>query len=83
MTTRRPPGTYFRCVVCGKLTAGRLPREGRHHPGDGSVMFPRRHSTHGYPCPGNVRLATWVEVDEDGEQRARAWEEELSRPRPC
>lgn len=55
--------TKFRCVVCGKLTAGRLPRAGRHNVGDTTAMFPRRHNgDDGLPCPGNIELAEWVDV---------------------
>ena len=57
--------TRFRCVVCGKLTAGRLPRTGREQ-GDTTARFPRRHQCNGEPCPGNVRHAEWVDVDETG-----------------
>lgn len=32
-----------RCARCGKVVAGRTPREGRHE-GDGSVSLPRRHA---------------------------------------
>ncbi|UTU07738.1 hypothetical protein CcrC1_gp054c [Caulobacter phage C1] len=52
--------TRFKCVVCGKLSAGRLPREGRHV-GDGSERFPRRHKGgDGADCPGNILYAEWV-----------------------
>lgn len=50
----------FRCVVCGKLTAGRLPRTGRHT-GDGTYHYPRRHKgKDGKPCPGNIKEAEWI-----------------------
>lgn len=49
----------FRCVVCGKLTDGRLPKGG-----DGSVYYPRRHNgKDGEPCPGNLQEAEWIEVE--------------------
>jgi hypothetical protein len=54
--------TRFRCVVCGKLTAGRMPREGREV-GDTTARFPRRHHHNGRPCPGNIQLAAWVDVE--------------------
>jgi len=51
--------TRYKCAVCGKLTDGRLPKEG-----DGSFYYPRRHKgINGQPCPGNVIEAEWVEVD--------------------
>ncbi len=54
--------TRFRCVICGKVTAGRLGRVGRHV-GDGSARFPRRHKgADGQPCPGNVYDAEWIDV---------------------
>lgn len=57
--------TRFRCVVCGKLTAGRLPRDGRHFPGDGSERWPRRHKgANGQLCDGVWQLAEWVDVDD-------------------
>lgn len=51
----------FRCVVCGKLTAGRLGRV-YGEIGDGTHRFPRRHKRDGKPCPGNILEADWVEV---------------------
>ncbi len=55
--------TRFRCVICGKITAGRLGRAGRHT-GDGSARFPRKHNgADGRPCPGNVFDADWIDVD--------------------
>lgn len=53
--------TRFKCSACGKLTAGRLPRAGRHH-GDGTYWFPRRHKRDGKPCPGNIMEAEVVTV---------------------
>lgn len=53
----------YQCVKCGKLTAGRRPREHGRHYGDGSFFYPRRHkSAHGDPCPGVYEEATWVEA---------------------
>lgn len=46
-------GKFVKCVMCGKLTAGRLPRSGSHK-GDGTFWYPRRHNVNGKPCPGNI-----------------------------
>ena len=55
--------TRFRCIVCGKLTAGRLPRASRHNVGDGTLHYPRRHKrADGKVCPGSFRYAEWVDV---------------------
>ena len=59
----------FKCVECGKLSTGRLPRDGRHV-GDGTVRYPRRHKgPDGKPCPGNIEEAEWVvwSADDTGE----------------
>jgi|WetSurMetagenome_2_1015567.scaffolds.fasta_scaffold94258_4 hypothetical protein len=53
--------TMFRCVVCGKLTAGRISREGILS-GDKSHRFPRRHKIGGKDCLGNIEEAEWVDV---------------------
>lgn len=45
-----------KCSECGKVTAARLPRDGRLK-GDGSAWFPRRHNVNGEPCPGNFEFA--------------------------
>jgi len=50
--------TRFKCVKCGKITAGRIPRRG-----DGTVRFPRKHKVDGKPCPGNMVEAEWVDVE--------------------
>lgn len=51
-----------KCAECGKLTAGRLPRAGRHE-GDGTFWFPRRHKgPDGQPCPGNVEEGEVIET---------------------
>jgi hypothetical protein len=42
----------IKCSVCGKITAGRLPREGNYK-GDGTFWYPRRHNVDGDFCPGN------------------------------
>jgi len=57
--------TRFRCVVCGKLTSGRLPRAPRE-PGDGSFRFPRRHRMKdggGKMCPGTLQEAERVTIE--------------------
>lgn len=59
--------TKFKCALCGKITSGRLPRQGRHI-GDGTLRFPRRHKNNGSPCDGNVIPAEWVDI--------------IKRPRP-
>ena len=66
--------TKFKCVVCGKLTTGRMPRESRHLQGDTSARFPRRHKDKsGNPCPGNIMDAEWVNVlGPTGERTANA-----------
>jgi hypothetical protein len=51
--------TRFRCVTCGKLTSGRMPRRG-----DTSARYPRRHySNDGKICEGVFRDAEWVDVE--------------------
>lgn len=47
--------TRFKCVVCGKITAGRIPKNG-----DLSERYPRRHIKNGKPCPGNIIQAEWL-----------------------
>lgn len=66
-TTTRPPATFqqtrFQCVVCGKITAGRVPVSFTNHRerGDGTFRYPRRHKgPDGQPCPGNIEEAEWV-----------------------
>lgn len=54
--------TMFKCVVCGKLTAGRLPRASGWFKGDGSCYYPRRHKVGGVLCPGSLQEAEWVNV---------------------
>lgn len=53
--------TFFKCVVCGKITTGRIGREGRLF-GDGSHRFPRRHKVDGVDCIGNIEEAEWVDI---------------------
>lgn len=66
--------TRFRCPVCLRLTAGRIPRE-RGASGDKSFRFPRRHhDANGQPCPGNVQEAEWIDVPRRA-ARAEAKEE--------
>lgn len=54
--------TRFKCVVCGKLTAGRMPRDSSGRPGDSTVRYPRRHKHDGAPCKGNIYEAEWLDV---------------------
>lgn len=44
-----------KCSVCGKQTAGRVPKGG-----DGTFMLPRRHKLYGRDCPGNIEEAEWI-----------------------
>ncbi len=65
--------TRFRCMVCGKLTAGRLPR-GDYHEGVGDTSFrwPRRHKgKDGKPCAGNIIEAEWVDIKETPDVKDR------------
>jgi hypothetical protein len=60
--------TRFKCVVCGKLTAGRLPVNPHNHRerGDGTFWYPRRHKgKDGEPCPGNIEEAQIIEVKQE------------------
>ncbi len=58
--------TRFKCVDCGRLTAGRVPVRrtgGGLGPGDLSLRYPRRHyRPGGSVCPGVHKEAEWVEV---------------------
>lgn len=57
--------TRFRCVVCEKVTAGRMPREASGRPADTTARYPRRHKDeYGRDCPGSIRPAEWVDVEE-------------------
>lgn len=61
--------TRYKCVVCGKVTAGRLPvNQGRHRErGDGSFYFPRRHAgPDGETCEGVFDEAVPVDVEVRG-----------------
>lgn len=56
--------TRFKCVICGKLTAGKIPPDG-----DLSERYPRRHgSKYGNPCPGCFQFAKWVDVEKGEKQ---------------
>ena len=55
--------TRFRCVKCGKLTAGRIPGFGGRDMGDTSVRVPRKHHIDGKICPGVYLEAEWVDVE--------------------
>ncbi len=50
--------THFKCGVCGKLTAGKVPKNG-----DGTLIFPRRHRVKGILCKGIFIAAEWIDVD--------------------
>jgi hypothetical protein len=50
---------YFKCPVCGKLTAGRQPY------GEGTIIYPRRHKLNGIPCDGNIRESIMINADID------------------
>jgi hypothetical protein len=55
--------TMFKCAVCGKITAGRMPKNHSRHQGDTSGRFPRRHKgKDGKPCAGNIEEAEWVTI---------------------
>lgn len=62
--------TRFKCVVCGKLTAGKMPPPGKGWgPADTSARYPRRHNgPDGKVCEGVYQEAEWVDVDENGEE---------------
>jgi len=45
----------FRCAVCGKEVAGRLPRGG-----DGTFFYPRKHNVNGTICTGVYSEAEWM-----------------------
>ena len=47
--------TRFRCIVCGRVTAGRMPRKG-----DTTARMPRWHTVAGKVCDGVFREAQWV-----------------------
>lgn len=64
--------TRFVCVVCGKDTAGRMPREGGAG-GDTSERRPRYHKlADGRVCDGNYYLAEWVSTSELKSRERRA-----------
>lgn len=54
----------FRCVVCGKETAGRIPVNPHNHRerGDGTLRYPRKHANNGEVCRGCYIEADWVQV---------------------
>jgi hypothetical protein len=54
--------TKFKCIICGKLTSGRIPRQGREI-GDRSLRYPRKHKVNGKPCKGNLYEAEWVDIE--------------------
>ena len=58
--------TRFKCVICGKLTAGKIPVNPSNHreKGDLTVRRPRKHKLNGGVCPGTYQEAEWVDVVE-------------------
>ena len=54
--------TRFKCRVCGLITTGRLPRGPWGAKGDGSLVYPRKHSYSGELCAGNWEDSDWVDV---------------------
>ena len=55
---RKNKNTKFQCVVCLKLTSGRMSKDG-----DSTGRFPRRHNdADGKPCPGNIEEAKWIDL---------------------
>lgn len=54
--------TRFKCVVCGKLSAGRMPRINSRNEGDTTARWPRWHAVNGKVCDGNFKEAEWVDV---------------------
>lgn len=86
-----------KCVVCGKITAGRLPRASRHDVGDGTFLFPRRHKVSGVDCPDNIEEGEVVEPSNNActrqggtlRQNGSIWpdpytvKQNESKPAPC
>lgn len=60
LVMRRSEKFRVRCSACGKVTAARLPRHGKHK-GDGTFWFPRRHKISGVDCRGNIEEAEMIE----------------------
>ena len=59
--TAKDYGARFRCVVCGKLTAGRRPRAVWREEPDGTLIYARKHRTaNGEVCEGSYKEAEWV-----------------------
>lgn len=55
------PKSKFKCSICGKITSGRLPKNG-----DGSFWYPRRHyDKTGILCLGNIQEAIVVDIKND------------------
>lgn len=50
--------TKFKCVICGKITAGRQPW------GGSTIIYPRRHKVGGKPCSGNIIEAEMIDVEQ-------------------
>ena len=65
MKWRNKLKTKFKCVVCGKLTAGKIPFnfDRTNERGDGTFRYPRKHKLkNGKICPGTYQEAEWVDV---------------------
>ena len=57
--------TRFKCAVCGKLTAGKIPLPAGGYHADKSERWPRMHRlAEGKPCPGVYVFAEWVDVED-------------------
>lgn len=56
--------TKYKCVVCGKITAGRIPVSLTNHreKGDLTFRYPRRHKVKNELCSGSLQEAEWVET---------------------
>lgn len=59
--------TRFKCVICGKITAGRMPVDLDNHRfrGDTTFRYPRRHKDKtGKLCIGSLQEAEWVDQED-------------------
>jgi len=53
--------TRFKCVICGKLTAGRI-SQSEGFRGDGSHRYPRKSYVNGKIYPDVIEDAEWVDT---------------------
>ena len=54
----------FKCTECGKLTAGRVPKDG-----DRTFRHPRKHyDKNGDVCSGCYQEAEWIDVKFKGDK---------------